>query len=67
MCASTSALELTVSWINEVEMAELKYDLMTSQSIKAEYIPEFEILDAGIASALRKNRLQYLIHKKSQC
>ena len=40
VCASKS------SWINE--------DLITSQSILGESFPDFEMLDARIASALRK-------------
>ena len=43
-----------MSWINEVEMAGSIDDLMTSQSIKGESFPDFEMLDARIASALRK-------------
>ena len=42
------------SWINEVEMARSMDDLMTSQSIKGESFLDFEMLDARIASALRK-------------
>ena len=33
VCVSTSSPELTMSWINEVEMAGSVDDLMTSQSI----------------------------------
>ena len=44
-----------MSWINEVEMAKSKEDLLTSQSIERRRdFPDFEIFDARIASALRK-------------
>ena len=36
VCVSTSSLELTMSWINDVEMAGSRDDPMTSQSIKGE-------------------------------
>ena len=54
MCASTSFPQLTMLWINEVEMAGSINDLMTLQSIEGMYIPDFDMLDAKIASALRK-------------
>ena len=54
VCASTSTPEFTMSWINEVEMAGSTDELMTSQSIKGESFLDFEMLDAKIASALRK-------------
>ena len=54
VCVSKSSPELTVSWINEVEMARPIDDLLTSQSIEGESFPEFVMLDAKIASALRK-------------
>ena len=37
-----------------MEMAGSKDDLVTSQSIEGESFPYFEMLDARIASALRK-------------
>ena len=36
VCVRTSTPELTMSWINEVEMAGSFGDLLTSQSIKKE-------------------------------
>ena len=54
VCVRTSTAELTMSWINEVETARCTDDLMTSQSINGESFPDYEMLDAKIASALRK-------------
>ena len=54
VCVSTFISELTMSWINEVEMAKSFDDLVTSQSIEVKYFPDFEMLDARIASALRR-------------
>ena len=41
-------------WIEEVEIAKSADDLMTSQSIEGCDFPDFEMLDAKIASALQK-------------
>ena len=54
VCANTPCPMLTMSWIREVEMATSIDDLMTSQSIKGKISLIFEMLDAKIASALRK-------------
>ena len=54
MCVNTSTTQLTMSWINEVVMARSIYNLVTSQSIEGESFPDFGMLDARIASALRK-------------
>ena len=44
-----------MSWINEVEMTRSMDHLMTSQSIEGQRdFPDFEMLDARIASALRR-------------
>ena len=43
-----------VLWIKEVEMVESVDDLETSQSIGGHGFPNFEMLDAKIASALKK-------------
>ena len=54
-CASTPFPQLTMSWIPEVEMARSIDDLITSQSIEGRRdFSDFDILDARIASALRK-------------
>ena len=41
-------------WIKEVEMVESVDDLKSSRSIKGSHGPDFELLDARIASALNK-------------
>ena len=54
VCVSTSTFGLTMSWINEAEMAEIyrrSHDVAINQM---RVFPDFEMLDAGIASALRK-------------
>ena len=53
VCVRTLTPELTVSWIDEVEIARSVDDLMTSQSIKGESFLDFEMLGARIASVLR--------------
>ena len=54
VCVSTPFPQLTMSWINEVEMTRPIDNLMTSQSLDGKSFPDFEMLDARIASALRK-------------
>ena len=44
-------------WIKEVEMADSMDDLMSSSSVRGIQMPNFEVLDAKIASAL--NRIIY--------
>ena len=41
-------------WIKEVEIAESIDELMTSRSIVVNDFPDFDVLDAMIASALKK-------------
>ena len=65
---NTQFPQLTMSWIHEVEMAESTDDLMTSQPIEGQRgFPDFEMLDARIASCVEKNHLKYLFQKESQC
>ena len=55
VCVTTPFPQLSMSWINEVEMARSMKNLMTSQSIEGRRaFPDFEMLDARIASPLRK-------------
>ena len=54
VCVSTPFPQLTMSWINEAEMAKSTDDLMTLQSIEGKSFPVLEMLDARIASALRR-------------
>ena len=49
-------------WIKEVEMADSVDDLMSSSSIRGIQMPNFEVLDARIASAL--NRIIHNSHFK---
>ena len=45
----------------------IKNTILWRRNQLKQIFPDFEMLDAGIASALRKNCLQNLMHKKSQC
>ena len=49
-------------WIKEVEMVDSVDDLMCSSSIRGIQMPNFEVLDARIVSAL--NRIIYNYHFK---
>ena len=54
VCVSISTPELTMSWTNDVEMDGSFDHPMNSQSIKGMSYPDFEMLDARIASSFRK-------------
>ena len=41
-------------WIKEVEMVESVHDLKSSCSVRGIQMPDFEVLDANIASALNR-------------
>ena len=41
-------------WIEEVEMVDSVYDLKSSSSVRGIQMPNFEVLDARIASALNR-------------
>ena len=49
-------------WIKEVEMADSVDDLKSSSSVRGIRMPDFEVLDARIASAL--NRITHNSHFK---
>ena len=51
-------------WIKEVEMVDSLDDLTSSSSIRGIQMPNFEVLDARIASAL--NRIIHNSHFKSR-
>ena len=53
ICSCSSFLTVAMLWINEVEMVESVDDLQTSQSIGGHRFPNFEMLAAKIASALK--------------
>ena len=43
-----------MQWIKEVELADSVDDLRSSSSVRSIPMPDFEVLDARIASALNK-------------
>ena len=51
-----------MQWIKEVEMVDSVDDLMSSLSVRRIRMPDFEVLDAKIASAL--NRIIHNSHFK---
>ena len=55
-----------VLWIKEVEMVDSVDDLKSSLSVRGIRMPDFELLDAGIASALNKI-IQNTRFKKKVC
>ena len=66
VCICAQFLAESIQWIKEVEMVESVDDLKSSSSIRGISMPNFEVLDASIASAL--NRIIYNSHftKKGQ-
>ena len=54
MCICSQFLAEAVLRIKEVEMVESVDDLKSSRSVKGTHGPDFELLDARIASALNK-------------
>ena len=54
MCTCSQFPTEAVLWIKEVEMVESVDDLKSSRSFKGTHGPDFELLDARIASALNK-------------
>ena len=55
VCSKTAEPHLTMHWIKEVEMAKSIDELMTSRSIVGRTdFPDFKMLDAMIAPALKK-------------
>ena len=55
-----------MQWIKEVEMVESVDDLKSSRSIRGTHGPNFELLDARIASALNKIIQNTRFKKKGQ-
>ena len=53
-------------WIKEVEMVDSVDDFMSSSSIRGIQMPNFEVLDARIASALNRIIHNSHIKKKNQ-
>ena len=55
VCTRTADPQITVHWIKEVEIAKSIDELMTSRSIVGRTdFPDFDMIDAMIASALKK-------------
>ena len=54
VCTCSQFHTETMLWINEVEMVESVDDLRSSRSVRRTHGPNFELLDARIASALNK-------------
>ena len=52
VCTCSQFLTEAMLWIKEVEMVEAVDDLKSSCSIRGIHTPDFEVLDANIASAL---------------
>ena len=54
VCTCSQFPAEAMQWIKEVEMVDSVDDLMSSSSIRGIQMPNFEVLDARIASALNK-------------
>ena len=54
VCLRAADPQITVIWIEEIEIAKSTDELVTSRSIVVKDFPDFDLLDAMIASALRK-------------
>ena len=54
VCTCSQFLAEAMLWIKEVEMVESVDDLKSSRSIRGTHGPDFEVLDAKIASALNR-------------
>ena len=54
VCTCSQCHTEAMLWIKEVEMVDSVDDLMSSSSIRGTHVPDFEVLDAKIASALNK-------------
>ena len=54
VCTCSQFLTQAMQWITEVEMVDSVDELRSSSSIRCISMPNFEVLDARIASALNK-------------
>ena len=68
-CMRTADPQVTMLWIKEVEIAKSIDELVTSRSITGQHnFPDFDMLDAMIASALKKLlKTKSNFRKKSKC
>ena len=65
VCSKTADLHLTMHWIKEIECAKSIDELMTSRSIvERTDFPDFDMLDAMIASASKKLLNTYIHFRK---
>ena len=64
VCLRTADRQITMLWIKEVEIAKSIDELMTSRSIVEHDFPDFDILDAMIASALKKLLITHVHFRK---
>ena len=55
VCTCSQFPSEAMQWIKEVELVDSVDDLRSSSSTRGISMPIFEVLDAGIASALNKN------------
>ena len=62
VCTCSQSPTEAMHWIKEVEMVDSVDDLMSSSSIRGVQLPNYEVLDARIASAL--NRIIHNSHFK---
>ena len=65
----TAEPQVTMLWITEVEVGKSIYELVSSRSTTGQHnFPDFGMLDAMIASALKKFiNTQSILPKKSKC
>ena len=62
VCTCSQFPTEAMHWIKEVEMVDSVDDLKSSSSVRGVQMPNFEVLDARIASAL--NRIIHISHFK---
>ena len=66
VCNCSHFLTEAMQWIKEVELVDSVDDLRSSSSIRSIPMPDFEVLDARIASALNKITHNSQCQKKNQ-
>ena len=69
VCSKSADLHLTMHWVKEVQTAKSINELVTSRSIMERTdFPDYDMLDAMIASGLKKAALlACALPKKSKC
>ena len=66
VCTCSQFPTETMHWITELEMVDSVDDIISSSSIRGIQMPNFEVLDARIASALNKIIHKFSLQKKGQ-